>query len=214
MSNRKDWGKVLVVGPTGDGKSFIAKTANTTSTGLINAERQPLSFKADFKYHGRPKSWSGFLKNVEDYGKNDDIYNIIIDSQSMAFDQLHAEMSNNFKGYDIYSNYNRQLVKYFDILRNIEKDIIVLSHDETVVMEGYRQRRAKVQGKQFEGRVEAYFTIVLFTGKRIKDNKPEFFLKTFEPDTSTKVPEGMFGTALEIPNSAEFIFNAIETYYS
>jgi hypothetical protein len=132
---------------------------------------------------------------------------------------LHTEMQNNFKGFDVYSNYNKQLVRYFDAIRNVNKDMIVLSHDETIAVEGLKQKRAKVQGKQFEGRVEAYYTVVLFADKRMKDGKPEYFLRTFAEDTSTKVPEGLFpdkngDNLLEIPNSADYIFKCLEEYYS
>lgn len=219
QKKRSDWGKVLVVAPSGYGKSFIGKTANFEKTGLVNSEQKPLPFKGNFKWHGRPKTWGGFLKNVEDYGKNPEILNMLIDSQSMAFDMLHNEMQQNFKGFDVYSNYNKQLAKYFDLMRNIEKDMIVLSHDETIVEQGYKQRKAKVQGKQYEGRVEAYYTVVLFADKKMKDGKPEYFLKTFSEDTSTKCPEGLFpdkngNNLIEIPNSAEYIFKALENYYS
>jgi hypothetical protein len=211
---RQDFGKVLVAAPSGYGKTFLAKTADYEKTGFINVENKPLSFKATFKFHGKPKTWAGFMKNLEDYSKNPEIKNIIIDSQSMAFDMLHAEMKQNFKGYDIYSNYNTQVKKYFDLMKSVEKDMIVLSHDESIVVEGYKQKRAKVHGKEFEGRVEAQFTIVLFGGKKLDDNKPRYFLKTFEEDSSTKVPEGLFDNKLEIPNDAKFIFEALENYYS
>lgn len=211
--SRTDFGKVLIVGPSGYGKSYLAKTAPET-TGYINAEREPLPFKGGFKAMGKPKTWNGFINNLTDYGKSDIITHLIIDSQSMAFDLLHNEMRNTHKGFDIYANYNKELHKYFNLLKNIEKDIIVLSHDETVVDQGYKQRKAKVHGKEFEGRIEAQYTIVLFADKRLKDGKPEFFLRTFQEDTSTKVPEGMFGERLEIPNSAAYIFDALKEYYS
>ena len=216
---RTDYGKVLIVAPSGYGKSFTAKTADFEKTGLVNVENKPLSFKGTFKYHGKPKTWNGVMKNLEDYANNADINNLFLDSQSMAFDMLHTEMQNNFKGFDVYSNYNKQLVRYFDAIRNVNKDMIVLSHDETIAVEGLKQKRAKVQGKQFEGRVEAYYTVVLFADKRMKDGKPEYFLRTFAEDTSTKVPEGLFpdkngDNLLEIPNSAEYIFKCLEDYYS
>lgn len=210
---RIDYGKVLVVGPSGCGKSYIAKTANPETTGYINAEREPLPFKGSFKFTGKPKTWSGFLKNLEDYGNNPEITHIIVDSQSMAFDMLHNEMKASFKGYDVYSNYNKELHKYFNLIKNIDKDIIVLSHDETLVQEGFKQRKAKVHGKEFEGRVEAQYTIVLFADKKLREGKPEYFLRTFQEDTSTKVPEGLFNHKLEIPNSAKYIFEALASYY-
>ena len=119
-----------------------------------------------------------------------------------------------YKGFDVYSNYNKELVKYFNLLKDIQKDIIVTSHDETIVEQGYKQRKAKVHGKEFEGRVEAQYTTVLFADKKLKDGKPEYFLRTFQEDTSTKAPEGLFEEKLEIPNSADYIFSALENYYN
>lgn len=219
MSQRTDFGKILVIGPSGYGKSFLAKTANFEKTGYINSEQKPLPFKSSFKFHGKPKTWAGFMKNIEDFSKNPDIDNLIIDSQSMGFDMLHNEMQQNFKGFDIYANYNKQLVRYFDLIRDIQKDVIVISHDETLIEQGFKQRKAKVHGKNFEGRVEAYYTVVLFADKRIKEGKPEYFLRTFAEDTSTKCPEGLFPdkkgeNLMEIANDANYIFKSLEEYYS
>ncbi len=211
---RTDWGKVLIVSPSGYGKTFTAKTADPETTGYINTELKPLSFKGNFKWHGKPKTWGAFLKNLEDYGNNPEIENIIIDSQSAAFENLHSEMKSNFKGFEIYAQYNTQVKRYFDLLKNINKDAIILSHDETIVQDGYRQRKAKVHGKEYEGRLEAQFTVVLFGGKKLENEMPKYFLKTFEEDTSTKVPEGLFNDKLIIPNDAAYIFNSLENYYS
>lgn len=211
---RTDYGKVLVIGPSGYGKSYLAKTANPDTTGYINVERKPLPYKGQFKFTGRPKTWNGFLKNLEDYGTNPEVESIIIDSQSMAFDMLHKEMKQAYKGFEIYGKYNLELTRYFDLLKDIPKDIIVVSHDETIVETGYKKRTAKVHGKEFEGRIEAQYTTVLFADKRLEDGRPQYFLRTFQEDTSTKVPEGLFDDKLEIPNSAEYIFSALESYYS
>lgn len=216
---RSTFGKILVISPSGYGKTFLSKTADLQSTGLINSEAKPLPFKGDFKWHGKPKTWAGFIKCLEDYGNNPEIKNIIIDSQSMAFDTLHSEMKQNFKGFDIYSNYNTQVKRYLDLMKSIQKDIIVNSHDDSVVVEGYKQKRAKVHGKEFEGRIESHYVCVLFGGKKLEDNKPKYFLKTFEEDTSSKTPEGLFpdskgNNLLQIPNDAAYIFKCLEEYYS
>ncbi len=213
-NGRTDYGKVLIVGPSGYGKSYLAKTADLETTGYVNAERKPLPFKAMFKFMGRPKTWAGFLANIKDYGENPEVRTIMIDSQSMAFDMLHLEMKDTFDGFKIYSNYNTEVARYFNLIRNIQKDVIVISHDETLAEQGFKMRKAKVHGKEFEGRVEAYYTTVLFADKRLRDGKPEYFLKTFQEDCSTKVPEGLFGDDLEIPNSASYIFNSLREYYS
>jgi len=215
---RTFYGKVLVIGPTGNGKSYLSKTADRDTTGYVNIERQPLPYKGTFKNMGQPKTWAGFMKNIEDYSKNDEIKQLIIDSQSMAFDTLHKEMKANHKGFDIYSNYNKEVTRYFELIRDIKKDIIVISHDETLADQGYKSRKAKVHGKEFEGRVEAYYTIVLFAEKKVKDGKPQYSLKTFQEDTSSKTPEGLFPdkngeNLLEIPNDAAYIFKSLEDYY-
>lgn len=216
------YGKVAIVGPTGAGKSYLAKTTDRDTTGYINMERKPLPFKdgKPFKYMSMPKGWGQFKRDLEEYGSNPNIKRIIIDSQTMAFNSLNKEAAANFTGYDIYKAYNRQVHEYIEILKNIEKDVVVFSHDEWLKVEGEgKKRMMSVHGKEFEGKIEQHFTIVLYTGTRMKDGKPQYFLKTFEQDTSTKVPEGMFpdkngDNLLEIPNDGAYIFDCIEKYYT
>jgi hypothetical protein len=219
---RSFWGKLAIVGPTGAGKSYLSKTADRDTTGYINMERKPLPFKegGPFKFMGMPKTWASFKDNLEKFGSNPEIKQIIIDSQTMAFNTLNKEMAQNFQGFDVYKNYNRQVYEYIEILKNIEKDVIVFSHDEWLKVEGEgKKRMMSVHGKEFEGKIEQHFTIVLYTGTRMKDGKPQYFLKTFEMDTSTKVPEGMFpdkngNNHLEIPNDGKYIFDRMSEYYS
>lgn len=211
------WGKVAVVGPTGTGKSYLTKTADREKTGLINIERKPLPYKGgNFKFEGRPKNWSGFMKNLKDFSENKEIETIIIDSQTEAFNLLNNEMGKSFTGWDVAKNYNKNVFEYFSLLKNIERNTIVLSHDEWIKTDsGAKERRMTVHNKEYEGKVEQQFSIVLYTGTRLKDNKPQYFLKTFDPDTSAKTPEDLFGSPnpLEIPNDAKFIFEALERYY-
>lgn len=220
-SKRTFYGKVGVVGPTGSGKSYIGKTADRTITGYINSELQPLPYKSEpFKYFGQPKTWSAFMKCLADYGENPEIKQIIIDSQTLALQRLNHEMRTNYSNWDIAKNYNKQVYAYLELLKSIQKDVIIFSHDEFVkIDDGSKQKRMVVHNKEYEGKLEEHFVIVLYTGTRIKDKKPQFFLKTFEPDTSAKTPEGLFpdenGENLaEIPNDAKYIFDSLEKYYS
>lgn len=218
---RTYYNKVAIVGPSGTGKTYLSKTADKKTTGYINVEHKPLSYKTEpFTFEGRPKSWSGFLKCLKDFGENLEIKYIIVDSQSAAFSKLNNEMGKTFTGWDVPKNYNKQVYEYLELLRNIDKDIIIISHDElTKIEDGTKQRRMTVHNKEYEGKIEREYTNVLFTGTRLDDEKPEFFLKTFEPDTSAKVAEGLFpdkdgNNLLEIPNDAAYIFEASEKYYS
>lgn len=207
-----EYGKTLILGQSGQGKTFLSKTADRETTGFINVSRKPLSFRGDFKFHGKPKSWAGFLKNFKDYIENDNIEAIIVDDVTMAFDMLLQEAQRNFKGYDIYGHFNKQIPEFLDMLRDAKKHIIVTGHDEILLIEGYKQKRAKIHGKQYEGVVERYFTTVLYADSRVVNEKPQYFLRTFEVDTSAKAPEGMFDT-LEIPNDAKFLIQKTEEYY-
>lgn len=227
QTERTFYSKTAVVGPTGTGKSYLSKTLDRLTTGYINMERKPLPFRegGPFKYMAQPKNWASYKAALTDYGLNNpEIQRIFIDSQTMALNTLNKEMSQNFTGYDIYKNYNRQVYEYLELLKSIEKDIIVLSHDEWLKLEGEgKKRMMSVHGKEFEGKIEQHFTTVLYTGTRLKDGKPQYFLKTFEQDTSTKVPEGMFidpkkpgdlANVLEIPNDGQYIFDTMVKYYT
>lgn len=221
IPQRNYYAKVAIVGPSGTGKSYLSKSANKLTTGFINTENKPLPYKTEpFKFEGRPKTWEGFMKNFKDYAENPDIKSIIIDSQTMAFTILNSESQKRFSNWDIAKNYNKNVYEYFVFLKAVEKDVIVFSHDEFVqVGKDGKKKRMVVHNKEHEGKVEEQYTIVLYTGTRIEKEKPQYFLRTFEEDTSTKVPEGMFpdkngDNLLEIPNDAALIFDAVEKYYS
>lgn len=215
MDKRVDYGKVLILGQSGYGKTYLFRDCIADDFAMINTERKPLPFKANLKYHEKPRTWTDFLKVFETYIKNPEIKRIGIDSQSEAFDSLYKECQNNFKGYDIYSTFNRHVVKFFDMMRDAEKDIIVTGHDEILMVEGYRQKRAKIHGKQYEGRVESYYTVVLYADRGIVSGKPWYKLRTVMEDTSSKAPPDMFGKdKIELDNSAAFIFQKLKEYYS
>lgn len=220
--NRISYGKIAIVGTSGSGKSYLSKTLDIETTGYINVERKPLPYRQNkqFKYHGQPKTWSGFKKCLEDYTNNPEVKVIVIDSQTGALDLLNREMQTNFSGWDIAKNYNRQVYEYLEIMKGIEKDMIILSHDELVKLDDKSsQKRMVVHNKEYEGKLERQYTCVLYTGTRIKDGKPQYFLKTFELDSSSKTPEGLFPdkdgeNLLEIPNDGNYILKCVQDYYS
>lgn len=219
---RVAWGKIAVVGTSGSGKSYLSKTADPDTTGYVNVERKPLPYKQEkpFKYMGQPKSWAGYKKCIEDYAANPEIKLIIVDSQTGAFDLLNREMQDNFTGWDIAKYYNKQVAAYLEMMKNVEKDMIILSHDELVKMDDKSsQKRMVVHNKEYEGKLERQYTCVLYTGTRISNGKPQYFLKTFELDSSSKTPEGLFPdkdgeNMIEIPNDAKYILEAVQKYYS
>ncbi len=220
--SRYAYGKVAIVGTSGSGKSYIAKTLDPETTGYINVERKPLPFKLDkvFKHLGQPKTWAGFIQNLKDYVANPAVKKIFLDSQTAALDILNREMQTNFTGWDIPKYYARAVYEYLELMKGIEKDMIILSHDELVKLDDKSsQKRMVVHNKEYEGKLERQYTCVLYTGTKIKEGKPQYFLKTFELDSSSKTPEGLFpdkdgNNLLEIPNDGKYIFECIEKYYT
>lgn len=212
---RTYYGKVAVVGQSGTGKSYMTKTADRKHTGYINFERKPLPYKEEaFQFEGKPSTWGGFVKNFTDFVANPEITLIVVDSFTMALNTLIKEMGNRYTGYDIYKFYNREVYEFLEKLRSAEKDILVFAHDElTKNDDGEKNKRMATHGKEFDGKLEQHFTIVLYTGTKYKEDKPYYFLKTFEPGTSAKSPEGLFPT-IEIPNDAGYIVKQLENYYS
>lgn len=214
-------GKVAIVGQSGTGKSYLTKTVDKKTTGFINFERKPLPYKSEqFKFEGKPSTWVGFTKNFSDYIANPEINMVIVDSFTMALNTLIKEMSAKYSGFDIYKFYNRAVYEFLELLRNAEKDVLIFAHDELVKNDdGEKQKRMATHGKEFDGKLEQHFTIVLYTGTEYKDGKPEYFLKTFEPNTSAKTPESLFpdkngDNLLRIPNDGKYIFESLEKYYS
>lgn len=212
---RTYYGKVAIVGQSGTGKSYLTKTADKNTTGYINFERKPLPYKSEpFKFEGKPSTWSGFIKNFTDYISNPDIKTIVVDSFTMALNTLIKECSSKYTGYDIYKFYNKEVYNFLETMRNASKDIIILSHDELIKSdEGEKVKRMSTHGKEFDGKLEQHFVVVLYTGTRYENNTPKYFLNSFMPLSSAKAPEGMFKST-EIPNDASLIFQALESYYS
>jgi hypothetical protein len=173
-----------------------------------------------FKHEAQPKTWGEYIKAFTEFVADPEIDLIIVDSQAQIFDMLENEMSKNYTGFDIYKNVNKQIYGYLELLKNASKDCIIISHDELVkIDDGEKVRRMVAPGRKWEGSIEKAFTIVLYSATRIKDSKPSYYLKTFEEGASAKVPENMFldekgKELMEVPNSAEFIFNALKAYYS
>ncbi len=234
-------GKIAVVGASGTGKSYLSKTADLLTCGYINVERKPLPYRQTeaFKFMAQPKTWGAFKNALKDFGgvlddadKKDaarvakvegwqkEIKTIILDSQTMALDLLNREMQANFTGWDIAKYYNRQVAEYLEIMKSIQKDMIIISHDEYVKLDDKSAaKRMVVHNKEYEGKLERQYTTVLYTDSRFKDGKPSYLLRTFEPGASAKTPEGLFpdkdgNNLLEIPNDAGYIFKCIEAYYS
>lgn len=216
MSNEKlvrDYYKILIVGPTGKGKTTSFEGMDRTSTGFINAEKKPLGFDRPFKYHAKPKKFGGVMKAMQDFAANPEITAIVLDSLSAVFDMLVKEMRDNFSGYDIWNNYNKQIGELLSLVKDIEKEVFITAHYEVLNLEGDAEKRVKVKGKEWEGQIEKDFTMVLYAEDKWRDEKPEYLFRLAKEGTSAKCPKKireLFGEDIySIPNDSRLVLDKV-----
>jgi hypothetical protein len=204
----RDYYKILIVGQPGKGKTYSFREMDKDKTGFINAESKPLPFEGAFKFHAKPKKFSGAMKAIEDYSKNKDIQVIVVDSLSAIFDMLLEEMRNNFRGFDVWDNYNRSVTKLMNLIKAVDKEMIITAHYEIINIEGEPEKRVKTKGKEWEGMIEREFTLVLYAESKFKDEKPEFFFRLVGEGMSTKCPPAIFGPDVyRVPNNAKLVLD-------
>jgi hypothetical protein len=206
----RDFYKILLVGAPGKGKTYSFRKLNKEKTGFVNAENKPLSFEGTFKYHARPKKFAGAIKAIEDYASNSEIEVIVVDSLSAIFDMLIEEMRANFKGYDIWDNYNRSVTRLMNVIKGVQKEVILTAHYEIINIEGEPEKRVKTKGKEWEGMIEREFTVVLYADSKFKDDKPEYFFRLAAEGSSTKCPPGIFGEDVyKVPNDSAHVLSKV-----
>lgn len=209
----RDYYKIMLVGQSGKGKTFSARNMDPTTTGFINSENKPLPFRNYFKHHARPKGYQGVLKALEDYSNNPEITSIFIDSFSGYIDLLLEVMREKYKGYDIWSNYNQKIGEFFKKLKDAPKEVFVNAHYENLSIEGDKERRVKVKGKEWESIVEKEFTIVLYADSKTKpDGKQEYFFLTSGEGLSAKCPPEIFEDKIKLDNDCNELLKMITKF--
>lgn len=209
-----DYYKILLVSPSGKGKTFSFRNVDPNTFGFVNIENKPLPFKNQFKYHARPTSRVEAFNTLVEYAKNPEITAIGVDSFSAYTDLVMAEARQTQKGYDIFNFYNDNIAKFFDLVKKVKKEVFLTAHYEILGIEGALEKRVKVKGKEWEGVTEKEFTIVLFGDNKFKENgKPEYFFKLVEENTSAKCPPAIFGEEVyQIPNDVQYILEQINKF--
>lgn len=73
------------------------------------------------------------------------------------------------------------------------------------------EKRFRVFGKQNEGLIERFYTIVMYADNKYNDEgKPEYYLQLAGEGLSAKCPPDIFGPdVMTIPNDGKFILDKI-----
>ncbi len=144
-SNFNDYFKVLLVASSGKGKTYTARDLDPRSTGFINAENKPTPFKTKFDNHVRPAKYSDVYNTLIEYGKNENIDTIYVDSFSAYTDSILREARKTKKGFDIWSMYNDEIGKFLELIKSCPKHVFVTAHYEILGVEGNMEKRVKVK---------------------------------------------------------------------
>ena len=212
----RDYYKVLVIGQSGKGKTFMFRNMNPDTTGFINMEDKPLPFKNTFKFHKRPTSAQEVITALVEYAQNPAITTIVVDSFSAYVDLVLAEHRKTKKGFDIWNAYNDDIGRFNQLIKRIDKEIFVTGHYEMLNVEGAAEKRLKVKGKEWEGTVEKDYAVVMYAENKFDDaNRPQYYLSLVGENTSAKCPPGIFGEdVIQIPNDGKFILDKIQEFVS
>ena len=207
----RDYYKILVLGASGKGKTYMFKSLDANTTGFINIEDKPLPFKNNFKHHTRCSSMQDVGKILKEYSENKEIKVIVIDSLSAYMDMILSVARSTKKGYEIWNFYNESIAKFLKYVKTIQKEVFITGHYEWIQDEGgAKELRAKVKGKEWEGVLEKEFTIVFYAESTFEGKKPSYHLNTVMENSSAKCPPDIFGEdTYSIPNDGKFIFDKI-----
>ena len=213
---------IAIVGHSGSGKSTSLRNLDPKTTYILDLERKGFPFRNASRFNIIPvENANAFPRMLEKVLKEDDCETVVVESFTKYVEQVNPLATNSFKGYDIWSFYNRTIRNMLDSIKNDKATIIFTAVDDIVKIPQITggessHRRVKVQGKVHEGAVEKEFLMVLFTEvrKNEKTEEMEYFFQTnTDGVTSAKTPMGMFDKQL-IPNDIVTVLEKAEEYYA
>ena len=206
---------IIIVGPSGSGKSTSLSSLNPETTAVLNTERKQLPFKNAKEFMNVPiKSVSEFHSALDKAMESDKIKTIIIESFTSLIEIIFREADIRYKGFDVWSYYNKEIDKILDKSKNSDKYVIFTAIDGVYDGDnGVEERYVAVDGNRWKKRVEKEFVIALFTDVHKGDNGVTYRFRTNTTGRdSAKSPMGMFED-LHIPNNLGKVVEACEEYY-
>jgi hypothetical protein len=210
---------ILIIGPSGTGKSSSIRNCDPLTTGILNSEQKALPFKGGNKFKmniaiaDMDAYWDLFPKMMA--GVKTKL--IVNESLTSLFEHIHREASKSFSGFDFWDVYAKQIGKVLHEAKNVNKYVAMIGIDGVIEgANGAEERYFQVQGS-WKKKVEKEFVIVLYTACIIdSDGNPQYkFItnkqKGFET-CSAKSPMGML--PLQMPNDLSLVIELAEKYYN
>jgi len=207
---------IIIAGPSGSGKSSSMRNLDPKTTAVINTERKQLPFKNAKEFMNVPvKSVSEFHSALDKAMSSDKVDTIIIESFTSLIEIIFREADIRYKGFDVWSYYNKEIDKILDKSKNSDKYVVFTAIDGVYDGDnGVEERYVAVDGNRWKKRVEKEFVVCLFTDTRKTDDGVSYRFRTNTTGRdSAKSPMGMFEN-LHIENCLKEVIDKCELYYN
>jgi len=216
-----DYPKILLVGRSGSGKTSSLRNLMLPQVALINGDDKALPFpKANLGHYEEVMKASAISIRLQQIDKMDNISVVILDSITILGESVESELAlihNN--GFDLYADYKKIMFKIIRSIKKMNKIVIVTAISEVIeatamkggVMTTSQNLCAALQGQKMRGRLEANFTMVMFS--QMKDK--EYVMETNNGNSNTaKTPLGMYEGKRFIPNDLLPVLERVYEFYT
>ena len=207
---------VIVVGKSGSGKSSSLRNLNPERTAVLNTERKQLPFKGANKFMNVAiPNLAAYKTAFKQAVESDKIDTIVVESFTSLIEMIYREADVRFKGFDVWSFYNKEIDSILNASKNTDKNVIFLAIDGAYEGEdGVQERFVAVDGNRWKKRVEKEFVLCLYTDNHVNDGKVDYRFRTQSlGKDSAKSPMDMFET-LHISNDLAQVIEKCDEYYS
>ena len=128
---------IAVVGPSGTGKSMCLRNLPQDRILILDLERKGMPFKIkNPACLAQSTSWANLLVQLRNASKNPNIDIIVIDSITRAIELIQTHCEQQFKGFEIWKNYNDMIGDLLYELKSYNKTVILTSLEEIVQIQG------------------------------------------------------------------------------
>lgn len=225
-------GKILIVlGPTGSGKSRSIKNLNPEETMVVNVLKKDLPFRGSSSMYSMEKKntvnlsdWdkvTTFITNVSNGMPH--IKNLIIDDSRYIMEKEFMKRAKE-TGYTKFTELAQHFQAIIEASENARNDlkVVLIMHDDDVINDKIIvSKKVKLVGKMVEDHynpIEVVAICLYCKPTFDKNDRPVFQFFTQKTlldgiEIPAKTPEEMFATET-IPNDLDLVFKAIDEYYN